>query len=146
MIIEHSIKIDADIETVWNIFTDLTCWQDWNTVINNVSSDHDELTEGKHFKFCVRPFNLPVYIEPRVHELIPKQKIVWFGKKHGISAHHEFIFSQEDNTVHLTSREKFRVNPLSRLYFRITMKKLHQMSIDMLQQLKDAAEGAGSKP
>ena len=146
MIIEHSIKINADIETVWNIFTNLSCWQDWNTVINNVSSDHDELTEGKLFKFCVRPFNLPVYIEPLVHELIPKQKIIWSGKKHGISARHEFIFSQEGNAVNLTSREQFRVNPLSRLYFHITMKKLHQMSIEMLQQLKDVAEGAGGKP
>lgn len=143
MIIEHSIHINADLETVWNIFTDLTCWQDWNTVINDVSSDHDELTEGASLKFCLRPFDIPVFIEPIIKEIIPKQKIVWAGKKHGIRAHHEFIFSQEDDVVCLTSRETFRVNPVSRLYYRITMKKLHQMSVKMLQELKDAAEKTG---
>ena len=69
--------------------------------------------------------------------------VVWSGKKHGIRARHEFMFSSEDNAVGLISREEFKVNPLSRLYLRITMKKLHQMSIAMLQQLKDASERAG---
>ena len=145
MIIEHSITIKAEIETVWNIFTDLTCWQDWNRVIDNISSDHDRLTEGKQFRFCVRPFNLPVYIEPVVNEIIPRQKVVWSGKKHGIRAHHEFIFSCQENAVLLTSREEFRFNPVSRIYFHITMKELHQMSIEMLQQLKVASESAGDK-
>lgn len=145
MIIEHSITIKADMETVWNIFTDLTCWQDWNRVINDISSDHDRLTEGKQFRFCVRPFNLPVYIEPVVNEIIPKQKVVWSGNKHGIRARHEFIFFRDENAVHLTSREEFRVNFVSRLYFHITIKKLHQMSIEMLQQLKDVSESTRDK-
>lgn len=142
MIIEHSIHINADIGTVWDIFTDLTCWRDWNGVIRDVSSDHEKLTEGKQFRFCLRPFDLPVYIEPVVDELIPGQKVAWSGKKHGIRARHEFIFFPEQNGVTLTSREEFRLNPVSRLYFRITMKKLHRMSVEMLQQLKDASEEA----
>ncbi len=143
MIIEHSIKINADIDTVWNIFVDLTCWQDWNGVITKVTSDYDRLTEGKCLRFCINPFGLPVYIEPVVNELIPTQKIVWSGRKYGIRARHEFLFSGEDNAVLLSSREEFRVNPLSNLYLRITMKKLHQMSIEMLHQLKEASEQYG---
>ncbi len=143
MIVEHTIKIDADMEIVWDIFTDLTCWADWNRVINNVTSENERLTEGKSIRFCLRPFGLPVYIEPIVNELISMQKVVWSGKKHGIRARHEFLFSREENAVLLTSREEFKVNPFSRIYFHIAMKKLHQMSIEMLQQLKEASESTG---
>ena len=143
MEIEHSVTIDADIDTVWNIFTDLTCWKNWSTVLGDSSSEHDRLTEGKRFKFCIRPFALPVHVEPVVEEVIPGKRIVWSGTKHGIHARHEFIFSREDNNVIMTSREIFQAGPVRRLLFHVPKKKLHKLSIQMLEELKEAAEKAG---
>jgi uncharacterized protein YndB with AHSA1/START domain len=34
MIIEESIFINAPIDKVWQTFTDLTCWRQWNSVLN----------------------------------------------------------------------------------------------------------------
>lgn len=143
MQIEHSIIIYADMDTVWNIFTDLTCWEEWSTVLGNSSSEHERLTEGRRFKFSIRPFSIPLQIEPVVEEVIPRKRIVWSGKKYGIHARHEFIFSEKDRRVILTSRERFRIGFIKRVFFHIPKRKLHQLSVKMLKELKEAAENTG---
>jgi hypothetical protein len=145
MEIEHSVTIHADINTVWDIFTDLTCWREWSTVLGDSSSEHDRLTEGKRFNFCIRPFALPVDVEPVVEEVVHGECVVWSGSKYGIQARHEFIFDQGENNVILTSREIFQAGPLTRILFEIPKKQLHALSVRMLEELKEAAEKATEK-
>jgi hypothetical protein len=145
MKIEHSIAIHADMDTVWNIFTDLTCWKNWSTVLGDSSSEHDTLTEGKRFKFCIRPFALPVDVEPVVEEVVPGKPIVWSGLKYGIHARHEFIFDQGENNVLLTSREIFQAGPVMTLLFHVPKIKLHELSVKMLEELKEASENPESR-
>ena len=140
MEIEHSVTINSDIAKVWDIFTDLTCWRDWSSVLGESSSDHDRLTKGKRFKFCIRPFALPVYVEPVVEEIIPGKRIIWAGEKYGIKARHEFIFTESENSVHVLSREIFTAHTFKKLLFHVPRKKLYEMSIQMLHELKEAAE------
>jgi len=140
MQIEHSIVIKSDISRVWKIFTDLTCWKHWSTVLGDSSSEAATLTEGKSFKFCIRPFALPIHVEPAVDELIPGKRIVWSGEKYGIHARHEFIFTESDTTVHVLSREIFTAPNVRKLLFHIPQKKLHALAIKMLHELKEEAE------
>jgi len=140
MEIEHSVTINADINTVWDIFTDLTCWRNWSTVLGDSSSEHERLTQGKRFKFCIRPFALPVHVEPVVEEVVPGERIIWSGKKYGIQARHEFIFSESNKSVQVLSREIFTAQTFKKLLFHIPKKKLHELSIKMLDELKEAAE------
>lgn len=145
MIISESIVINAALERVWEIFTDLTCWKDWSTVVSNVSSESEHLTEGRSFKFCIRPFTFPMNIEPVVEEVIPGQKIVWSGSKHGITARHEFHFEEKNGKTLLTSRETFMLHWMKRLFFHIPKRRLHRLSVLMLQDVKYAAEN-GAMP
>jgi hypothetical protein len=145
MEIKHSVTIHADINTVWDIFTDLTCWREWSTVLGDSSSEHERLTEGKRFNFCIRPFILPVDVEPVVEEVVHEERVVWSGSKYGIQARHEFIFDQGENNVILTSREIFQAGPLTRILFEIPKKQLHALSVRMLEELKEAAEKATEK-
>jgi len=140
MLICESILVNAPLKQVWDTFTDLTCWQDWNTVFSHVSSEAARLTEGKSFKFCIRPFSFPMHIEPVVEELVAGHKIVWSGTKHGFTARHEFLFEEKNGKTLLRSREVFKLNLLKRLFFHIPGKRLHRLSILMLQDLKYAAE------
>jgi hypothetical protein len=142
MLIEHSVAIHADINTLWNIFMDMTCWKDWSTVLGKVSSDEERLKEGKVFTFCIRPFAIPIHIEPQVEEVVPGKRIVWSGKKYGIRARHEFIFREEKDCVVLTSREIFQSGPVKSLLFHLPGKKLRQLSEMLLKELKEAAEKA----
>ena len=140
MEVEHSITINADINKVWDIFTDLTCWRNWSTVLGDSSSEQDRLTQGKRFSFCIRPFALPVHVEPIVEEVVPGERIIWTGKKYGIQARHEFIFSESNNRVRVLSREIFTAKTFKKLLFYIPNKKLHELSVKMLDELKEAAE------
>ncbi|MEW6600377.1 MAG: SRPBCC family protein, partial [Nitrospirota bacterium] len=139
MIIEDAIVINASLEKVWDIFTDLTCWKKWCSVIEDVSSDGKRLEEGSSFKCCIRPFDLPMNLEPLVEEIIPMDRIVWSGKKHGISARHEFTFEINGSGVLLTSRESFSGLFMSPLRFLFPKKKLQELSGKMLREIKTAA-------
>jgi ligand-binding SRPBCC domain-containing protein len=140
MVIEESIIISASIEKVWDIFTDLTCWKNWCSVIEDVSADGKRLEEGNSFKCCIRPFDIPMNLEPLVEEVIPRERIVWTGKKHGVSARHEFTFQINNGQVLLTSREAFSGLFMSPLRFLFPKKKLQELSLRMLKEVKTAAE------
>ena len=142
MLICESILINAPLKRVWDTFTDLTCWQDWSNVFSNISSESARLTEGTSFKFCIRPFSFPIHIEPVVVELEAERKIVWRGTNYGITARHEFLFEEKNGKTLLTSREVFKLNRLKRLFFRIPGKRLHSLSLLMLQDLKYSAENS----
>lgn len=140
MIIEKSVLIHAPLEKVWNTFTDLTCWKDWCSVMDNVSSHTEQLTEGRQFKFCIRPFNLPVNIEPHVEEMLFQKRIVWSGKKNGVLARHEFTFQKQHDGILLISRETFSGIVLQFSRFLFPRKKLQKLTLSMLNDLKKAAE------
>lgn len=140
MVIQESVLINAPLTRVWDTFTDLTCWKNWSTVFSNISYESDLLTAGKRFRFCIRPFDIPVNLEPVVEEIIPGQRIVWSGRKHGITARHEFTFHTEGDKVLLTSRETFSgivIKPI-KLFF--PKRKIKELSIRMLMEIKQAAE------
>lgn len=142
MVIEESIIINASLEKVWDIFTDLTCWKNWCSVIEDVTAEGKRLEEGNSFKCCIRPFDIPMNLEPLVEEIIPMDRIIWSGKKHGISARHEFTFHINGNGVLLTSREAFSGLFMSPLRFLFPKKKLQELSGRMLREIKTAAETA----
>jgi hypothetical protein len=140
MVIEESILINAELKKVWKIFTDLACWADWNTVASRAASDSGRLEEGEKFTFCLRPFSVPIMIEPKIEEVVPREKVVWTGTKFGIFSRHEFLFQQVANGVLVTSREAFRGMPL--LFGGITFPEstVRELTVEMLNDLKKASE------
>jgi hypothetical protein len=140
MVIEESIVIASPIEKAWNIFTDLTCWSKWNTVMEHVSSESLHIKEGGSFRFCIRPFVIPVYLEPVIEEVVPGKKITWRGEIFGITAVHEYIFQETDQGVSVTSRETFSGGPVALSGILFSMGKLKELTLTLLKDLKKAAE------
>jgi hypothetical protein len=140
MLIEESVLINADLRNIWKTFTDLTCWADWNTVACKAASVSGRLEEGERFTFCLRPFSVPIVIEPKIEEVVPLEKVVWTGTKFGIFSRHEFLFQQVANGVLVTSREAFRGLPL--LFGGVTFPEgmVRELTVGMLNDLKKAAE------
>ena len=143
MIIEESVLINADINKIWKTFTDLTCWADWNTVATDAASDSGRLEEGRKFTFCLRPFAVPVVIEPKIEEVVSRKKVVWTGTKFGIFSRHEFLFQQAANGVLVTSRETFRGLPLLFGGFTFPESTVRELTVGMLRDLKKAVEKTG---
>lgn len=140
MVIEESVLIDAKMETVWEAFTDLSCWRDWVRVVTEIEGDGtDRMREGGTFRFCIRPFSLPIHIEPLVEEVVPRERVVWSGSKFGVFARHEFIFRETGDGVLLTSRETF--SGAGSLMF--PERTIRELTASILGDLKEAAEIMG---
>ena len=143
MLIEEVIAIHAPIEKVWNTFTDLACWMQWNTVIRNVRSEERCLSNGKEVKCCLRPYLFPIKVNLRVEEVIPFERITWSARKKGLYARHEFIFGKKDNSVLVTSREVFTgvLSKVSGAF--LPKKKMQALTIRFLKDLRKASEEGG---
>lgn len=140
MVIEESIIINADLGKVWETFTDLTCWKDWNTVMRNVCSDKKCITPGSELRCNFRPFFFPVKIEIKVEEVIPYERIIWSARKKGFSARNRFSFQKHKKGVLVTSRETFTGFIVRVFGFFLPVKKMRSMIAAFLKDLKRASE------
>jgi len=140
MVIEESILILSPLEKVWNIFTDLTCWSKWNTVLEDVSSESLRIKEGGRLRFCIRPFVIHVSFEPVIEEVVHHKKITWRGEIFGITARHEYIFQETVQGVSVTSRETFSGSPVALTGILFSKHRLKELTVMHLKDLKKAAE------
>lgn len=141
MTIEESILIHAPLTKVWETFTHITSWKDWNTVLTNVSRDRTEImAEGGKVRLCIHPFHFPVYLEPVIEKVVPGKEVSWSSEKYGVSALHLFTFKEVKKGVLVTSREKFRGIPVKALGFLFPRSRLRKLTVSFLKELKGAAE------
>ncbi|OHE57601.1 MAG: hypothetical protein A2Z47_03860 [Thermodesulfovibrio sp. RBG_19FT_COMBO_42_12] len=140
MIIEETILINAEMDKVWETFTDLTCWEDWNTVMRNVCSVEKYLSIGGNILCSFRPFLLPIKAAIRVEEVIPHKQIVWSAKKKGFSARNKFTFQSNERGVIVTSRETFSGAIVKSLGFLLPKRKMRTLIKTFLRDLKNASE------
>jgi len=146
MIIRDSILIKADIGTIWEIFTDLTCWKDWSTVISFPPDKQAGIKKGGRLQFCMRPFALPLSLEAKVEELVPAARIVWSARKFGVLARHEFLFEELPDGVRVPSIETFAGFRLALACFRLGKSRLRSLTSLLLDELKKASETAKPSP
>jgi hypothetical protein len=141
MLIEERIVINADMERVWSTFNDLTCWKDWSETIEGISSeDATSFREGARLQFCIRPFSVPINVRPTVGEVVPGEKICWYGTKFGIYSEHEYVFEELEGGVRVTSRERFSGIGMRAAGFAFPKKTIRELTAAVLRELKRAAE------
>jgi hypothetical protein len=144
MIIEESIAIQAPVEGIWNAFTDLIGWREWNSVLENVTrSKRPIISQGDVYTFCIRPFGVPICFDVAVKELSEHKKIVWSGRKYGITSRHEFVFSGNAGNTRLTSRETFEGPTMATFRLLFPRWKIRAMTISLLEDLKKYSEKSG---
>jgi hypothetical protein len=140
MMIEETILIHAPLKKVWGTYTNLVCYKDWNTVMEDLTSDVPQMKQGITFRCSLRPFLFPVSIEPFIKELIPFKKIVLTGSKFSITARHEFIFDESEKGVSVTSRECFGGVTFFALGFAFPAWRIRELTRTLLRDLKEEAE------
>ncbi|MGQ9569470.1 MAG: hypothetical protein ACUVUQ_01245 [Thermodesulfovibrionales bacterium] len=140
MVIEESILIHAEIDKVWDTFTNLTCWKDWNTVMRNVCSYYDSLSHGCEISCSFHPFFFPVKARIQIEEVIPYKLIVWSAKKKSFYAQNKFYFQCCEKGTIVTSRETYS-GPLVRFFGSLLPeRKLRSLIKTFLIDLKKASE------
>ena len=141
MVIREEVEIEAPLSIVWNIFSRLEEWDDWNTACQSCHLvEGEEMETGACFSFVVRPFTLPIKVKPRITECEPGQKVVWEGERLGIHAVHTWTFREADGRVTLISHEAFS-GPLIWLARLILVpRRLHTLTTQLLASVKQEAE------
>ncbi len=141
MIIEEKIRIRAPLSRVWEVFANLAAWGRWNSVCQDCCLvSGAEMAVDTCFSFKLRPYYLPIEVQPRIIKCEAGREVIWEGRRLGVHAVHRFEFQGDGDDVILTSTEEFG-GPLfflCRLLF--IPQKLHQLSIQLLQDIKNAAE------
>ncbi len=140
MIVEESILINADLDKVWDTFTDLTCWKNWNNVIRDVESESNCLTSGCRLVCNFRPFFFPINVCIEIQEVKNKKSISWYAKKMGLFAEHLFDFKETKNGILVTSREVFNGFFVRNIGFIVPKQKIQSLTREFLNDLKSAAE------
>jgi uncharacterized protein YndB with AHSA1/START domain len=140
VVIEETVVIHADVEKVWDTFTDLSYWKNWNTALEDVKPSTGKISEGRHLSCRMRPFAFPLHFDPVIREVVRPERVVWSGGKYGIRARHEFIFKKTDGDTTVTSRETFRGLPVIFQGLFFPAGRIRELTVIMLRDLKRAAE------
>ena len=141
MVIREEIEITAPLAIVWNVFSRLEEWDEWNTACQSCHLvEGEETAAGACFSFVVRPFTLPIKVKPRITNCVPGEEVVWEGKRLGIHAIHTWTFREVNGSVALTSSETFS-GPLIWLARLILVpQRLHTLTRQLLASIKQEAE------
>ncbi len=147
VIIQAEVTIQAPLPVVWHVFSHLEEWKAWNTACDSCRfTEGGELTEGACFTFVVKPIIFPVRVKPRVVSCDPGREVVWEGARLGIRAVHSWRFAEISGGVVLKSVETFR-GPLLVLGRLVGVpRRLHRLTVQMLDQIRRQAEVCGAVP
>jgi uncharacterized protein YndB with AHSA1/START domain len=103
----HEIDIEAPLETVWRLHTDVNAWPRWQTDITAAHID-GVLEPGVSFDWTSYGFS----VTSTVYKLAERSRVLWGGTSGGISGVHEWLFTETPEGVHVTTTESFAGEPV----------------------------------
>ena len=102
MIAVHEVDIEAPLDTVWRLHTDVNAWPRWQTDITGAHIDA-AFEPGVSFDWTSYGFS----VTSTVYDLAARSRVLWGGTSGGITGVHEWLFSETPGGVHVTTSESF---------------------------------------
>ncbi|WP_053667225.1 SRPBCC family protein [Streptomyces sp. MMG1121] len=134
VVVRLSTVIDAPLTTVWDVHTDIAAWPTWNTDVDQAALD-GPLGVGGSFHWRTHGME----ITSTVHELVPRERIVWGGPADGITGMHVWTFEQSGRHVTVRTEESWSGAPVEAAADHLG-KALHESLENWLSKLKARAE------
>lgn len=129
-----SVNINARIEKVWSVLTDIDNWSSWQSDIKK-SKLNGELKPHSTFEWITGG----VKIHSTLQNVNPFKQFGWTGKSFGIFAIHDWILSVNENTTTIKVEESME-GLLTKLMKKSLNKKLDTSLQLWLNLLKDESE------
>jgi hypothetical protein len=96
----HEIDIEAPLDTVWRLHTNVNAWPTWQTDITAAHID-GALESGVSFDWTSYGFSST----STVYGLTEGSRVLWGGTSGGTTGVHEWLFSETPSGVHVTTTE-----------------------------------------
>jgi uncharacterized protein YndB with AHSA1/START domain len=104
----HEIEIEAPLETVWRLHTDVNAWPMWQTEITAAHLD-GPFEPGASFDWTSYGFS----VTSTVYDVVDRARVLWGGTSGGITGIHEWKFAQTPSGVRVTTTESFAGDPVA---------------------------------
>jgi len=140
VIADHRITVNAPLEVVWKLQTDIAKWPSWQPDITaaNVSGG---LAPGMSFQWTT----YGMAITSTVYALTPGVRILWGGNAGDIAGIHEWTFTRVNGGVEVRTRESFSGASVRGTAAQMQA-ALDGSLITWLERLKATAEATAAKP
>lgn len=102
VVVRLSTVIDAPVERVWALHTDVDSWAEWNADVDHAELD-GPLLPGNSFNWKTHGLD----IMSTVREIVPGERIVWGGPANGIEGIHVWTFEQSGGQVTVSTEESW---------------------------------------
>jgi uncharacterized membrane protein len=133
----HQVEIQAPLDTVWQLHTDVNGWPRWQEAITEAHID-GPFEPGSSFDWSSYGFGVTSHI----YEVISQSRTLWGGTAEGITGIHEWLFTETHNGVRVTTNESFEGDPVTADVAGM-QGQLDASLVAWLGYLKSAAEGSG---
>lgn len=140
VISRNQIKIDAPVETVWKVLTNIKNWPKWQKAVTETQV-LGNIEEGTQFNWKANGLSL----KSKVHTSNPYTEFGWTGKTLGAYAIHNWIFIKKDNTTVVVVEESLQ-GVLPKLFKSYFQKNLDNGVLTNLMELKSYSEIINKQP
>ncbi|MFG2981773.1 SRPBCC family protein [Streptomyces sp. NPDC048258] len=137
VIVRLSTVIDAPLERVWALHTDIDAWPSWNAHVDQAGLD-GPLLPGNSFSWKTHGLD----ITSTIREIVPGERLVWGGPANGIEGIHVWTFEQTGSQVSVRTEESWSGAPVDAAADELGQ-ALHDSLTVWLAALKARAEQAG---
>ena len=132
----HEAEIQAPLDEVWRLHTDVNAWTTWQSDITTASID-GAFGVGNSFRWS----SYGLAVTSTIYAITDRSRILWGGTGDGITGIHEWLFSETPDGVRVTTNESFAGQPVEANA--TNMQSLLDASlVSWLDHLKKAAESA----
>ncbi|MFJ4152689.1 SRPBCC family protein [Streptomyces galbus] len=107
VIVRLSTVIDAPLERIWALHTDIDAWAEWNADVDQAELD-GPLLPGNSFRWTTHGLD----ITSTLREIVPGQRLVWGGPANGIEGVHVWTFEQTGSQVTVHTEESWSGAPV----------------------------------
>ena len=107
VIARHEIDINAPLETVWRLQTDVNGWPAWQTDITAAHLD-GPFEPGGSFTWTSYGFT----VTSTIYAVAQRARTLWGGAAQGVMGTHEWVYTQTPTGTHVATHESFSGQPV----------------------------------
>ena len=107
VIVHHEIDINAPLETVWRLQTDVNNWPVWQTDITAAHLD-GPFEPGNSFTWTSYGYT----VTSTIYAVDQRARTLWGGPTRGIMGTHEWVYTQTSTGTHVATHESWSGQPV----------------------------------